>query len=162
MATEFRDGLNRSWLVTLDFAAAKRVRGSVKIPNEKGEDVAFDIIDAGQIGLTMSALRSKYMAVGQAMYAICQPQCEVRGITEEQFLEGCIGDSLDEAARVLEEELILFFPKSLREIIRAMFRKEKEIRNKAMAQAEASIEAVTLDSLEASGQSDMNVPASSA
>jgi hypothetical protein len=153
MSTEFKDSFGRSWTVALDFAAAKRVRGAVKVADEKGIEVPFDIIDAANIGLTMSVLKSKYSAVCETLYQICKPQADEKGVTEAQFLSGCYGDSLDEAAKVIEEELILFFPKSLREVLKLMFKKSDEIREKALAEAGSNLAEVTLENLNQSGQS---------
>lgn len=161
MSTEFKDSLGRSWTVSVDFAAAKRVRGAVKVTNEEGEEQAFDLIDAGNIGLTMSALRSKYLAVGETLYQIIKPQADSKGITEEQFLEGCVGDALDDAAKVIEDELILFFPKSLREVVKLMFEKSEEIRTQALAGAGKNLEAVTLEQMEVFGQQATKPQASS-
>lgn len=151
MATEFTDSLGRSWIVSLDFAAAKRIKASVKITNEASEEIPFDIIDAGAIGLTMQALRSRYLTVGETMYAICRPQADQKGVTEEQFLEGVVGDSLDDAADVIEDELVSFFPRSLREVAKVMFRKAKEVRAKALQQAAENLDQAIEDSLAESG-----------
>ena len=161
MSTEFVDGLNRSWTVTLDFAAAKRVRGAVVTLNEDGEEVPFDLIDAGQIGVTMQSLRSRYQTLGETIYQIVKPQADQKGLTEEQFLDGCLGDSLDAAADAIETELINFFPKSLREVTKVMFRKNTELRNNALAQAMKDLEADTLGAMVPSGQSPIKPQESS-
>ena len=158
MATEFVDSLGRSWIVSLDFAAAKRVKATVKITNEEGEEIPFDIIDAGAIGLTMQALRSRYLTVGETIYAICRPQADQKGVSEEQFLEGVAGDSLDEAADVIEDELVNFFPRSLREVAKVMFRKAKEVRAKALTQAAENLDQVIEESLQGSGVLDSKQP----
>lgn len=162
MATEFVDSLSRSWTVTLDFAAAKRVRGAVKTTDANGAEAPFDLIDAGQIGVTMQALRSRYQVLGQTLYQIVKPQADQKGVTEEQFLDGCLGDSLDDAAEAVETELINFFPRSLREVTKVMFRKNMELRNKALAQAMTDLEAATLETVNPSGQSPTNPQGSSA
>lgn len=135
MSSVFVDELGRSWTIALNFGAGKRVRQNVTIVGEDGKPAAFDLLDAGNIGVTMAVLRSRFLTVGEILYQIVRPQAEERGITEEQFVDGCTGDALDRAAKVIEDELLVFFPKSLREVMAAMFAKGNQIREQAIAEA---------------------------
>lgn len=171
---EFRDDQGRPWLVALTVAAADRVRGLVTI--EVTDDVEqpdgsvqrqtrtepLDIIDAGNISRTLEVLRSRYAKIGEILYAICRQQVEDKKLTKEQFLDGLRGDALDSAVQALEEELIDFFPQRLRKMVRLLAAKMTALAGELLDQAEAQLEATTVETLvAASGMSSTRPPASS-
>ncbi len=159
MATEFEDGLNRKWTVALTTAAAKRVKAAVKVIDLNGNEVPFDLIDSSLIQVTMQVLRSKYITVAETMWALVSPQCQEKGVTEEQFHEGMVGDALDRATTCIEEELVNFFPSGLRSVAAKMFRKSEEMRVQAYKEAEEEVDKLKIQEL--SGKASMKQPASS-
>jgi hypothetical protein len=160
MAREFRDDQGRPWTVALTCEAAKRVKGLVTVVNEEGATVPFDLVDTATINQTITVLRSQYLTIGETLCAILSRQIEDRGLTREQFLEGLRGDALDDAAKAVEEELINFFPKRLRRMIGLIASKMDEVSTTMMAKAEAQLEAVTVESLLASGAPSTKLPES--
>lgn len=152
MAKEFRDDQGRPWLLALTVEAAKRVKGSVTVAGEDGKTVPFDLVDTAAINQTITVLRSQYLTVGETLCAILAPQIEAKGLTHSQFLDGLRGDSLDDATKALEEELINFFPKSKRKMIALIAGKMEEVQTVMMLQAEAQLEAANVEAmLEQSG-----------
>lgn len=152
MATEFKDSLNRSWTVALTVASAKRVLALVKVKDESGQLSPFDLIDAGSISLTMTVLSSRYLAVCETMYALVKPQVEKLGLNEGQFYEGLTGDALADATKVIEDELINFFPPRLRKVVGTMFRKGAEVQAEVYDKAEADLEKMDVSQLEQFGK----------
>lgn len=152
MATEFRDSLNRPWTVALTVASAKRVLAMVKVKDESGQLSPFDLIDAGSISLTMTVLSSRYLAVCETMYALVKPQVEKLGLDEGQFYEGLTGDALADATKVIEDELINFFPPRLRKVVGTMFRKGAEVQAEVYQKAEEDLEKMDVSQLEQFGK----------
>lgn len=144
---EFRDDQGRPWLVKMSVEAAKRVKATVKVDGPDGKEIPFDLIDTATINLTLTILRSKFIVVGEVLAALLDKQIEEKGLTKEQFLDDIRGDSLDTARKVIEDEIIDFFPKHLRKITRLTADKMLQLQTTLTDRAEASIEAVTVESL---------------
>jgi hypothetical protein len=139
---EFRDDQGRPWQVALTIAAAMRVRDNVTIDVE-GQKVPFDIVDVSGISTTMQVLRGQYTTIAETLYAILCRQVEEKKLSKEDFFDGLRGDALDAAAKVLELELIDFFPPRLRKMIGLLSAKMDEATAELMARAEASMQAAT-------------------
>lgn len=159
---EFRDDQGRPWQVALTIAAAMRVRDSVTVDVD-GQKKPFDLVDVASISQTMQVLRGQYTTIAETLYAILNRQVEDRKLTKEDFLDGLRGDALDAAAKVLEQELIDFFPQRLRKMIGLLAAKMDEASAELMARAEAAMEAATTsDLLDQSGLPSGKQPESSA
>jgi len=148
---EFRDDQGRPWMVALTVAAALRVKDAVTVDVD-GEKKPFDIIDLSSIATTMQVLRGNYATIAESLYAICCRQVEERKISKEDFLDGLRGDALESAAKVLEQELVDFFPLRLRKMLGTLAAKMDEAQAEAMTRAEEQMAAATTgDLLAASG-----------
>ena len=112
----------------------------MKVIDLNGNEVPFDLIDSSLIQITMQVLRSKYGVVADTMWALVRPQWDSKGVTEDQFQEGMIGDALDRATTCIEEELVNFFPSGLRTVAAKMFRKSEELRIQAYKDAEKEVD----------------------
>jgi hypothetical protein len=159
---EFKDNEGRPWHVSLTVSSAKRVKDLVRVvlPPKSADEpvpteaVPFDLIDAGEIARTFQVLRSNFSALGETLYAILLPQVIQKGLTQEQFLDGLRGESLEHGGVAVEEELIGFFPPRLRGVVTSLAARMTELAEEVTRQAEAA--------LRTPGPSSGNVPASSA
>jgi hypothetical protein len=157
---EFKDNEGRPWHVSLTVSSAKRVKDSVlvvlppKTADEPAptEAVPFDLIDAGEIARTFQVLRSNFSALGDTLYAILLPQVIQKGMTQEQFLDGLKGESLEQGGLAVEEELVGFFPPRLRGVVTSLSARMTELADEVTQQAEAA--------LRTPGPSSGSVPAS--
>lgn len=152
---EFKDAEGRPWRLALTTAAAARVRDLVTIDAVTQEEQPdgtlrtvttpkpFDIIDIGTISQTLQVLRGQFLKLSEILYAILVAQVEERKLTKEQFFDGLRGDSLDEAAKALESELVDFFPQRLRRVVGVMAEKMEAITNELMAEAETGLQQMT-------------------
>lgn len=143
---EFRDDQGRPWQVALTIAAAMRVKDTVTVEAD-GQKKPFDLVDVASISQTMQVLRGQYTTIAETLYAILNRQVEDRKLTKEQFFDGLRGDALDAAAKVLEQELIDFFPLRLRKMVGLLAAKMDEASAELMARAEAAMEAATTSDL---------------
>ncbi len=157
---EFKDNEGRPWHVSLTVSSAKRVKDSVLVvlPPKSADEpapteaVPFDLIDAGEIARTFQVLRSNFSALGDTLYAILLPQVIQKGLTQDQFLDGLKGESLEQGGLAVEEELVGFFPPRLRGVVTSLSARMTELADEVTKQAEAA--------LQTPGQSSGNVPAS--
>ena len=159
---EFKDNEGRPWHVSLTVSSAKRVKDSVLVvlPPKSADEpapteaVPFDLIDAGEIARTFQVLRSNFSALGETLYAILLPQVIQKGLTQDQFLDGLKGESLEQGGLAVEEELVGFFPPRLRSAIAALSARMKELADQMIDNAEAAIRAPGPSSGSASASPD--------
>jgi hypothetical protein len=143
---EFRDDQGRPWQVALTVAAAMRVKDSVTVEVD-GEKKPFDLVDVASISQTMQVLRGQYTTIAETLYAILQKQVADKKLTKEDFLDGLRGDALDAAAKVLEQELVDFFPLRLRRMVGLLAAKMDEATTELLTRAEAAMAAATTSDL---------------
>jgi len=159
---EFRDDQGRPWQVALTTAAAMRVRDNVKRQVD-GEDKPFDLVDFNAIGDTLDVLRGGYVTIAETLYWVLINQINQKGISKDDFFDGLRGDCMDEAARVLEEELVDFFPSRLRGVVQAVAAKGHEATDVQLRTMTDKINQLDPQKLlEQSGMPSGSVPASSA
>lgn len=155
---EFRDDQGRPWQLALTTAAAMRVRDNVKMMKD-GEEKPFDIVDFSAIGDTMDVLRGQYITIAETLYFILLQQIEKKGITKDEFFDGLRGDAIDAATKVLEEELVDFFPERLRKVVRLLAAKAQEATEAGTAKMEQQLEKMSVtDLLAQSGTPSGSVP----
>lgn len=155
---EFKDEEGRPWRVALTIGSVLRVKDMVCVDvfdEAEGKVVRrpFDMADAGQVAQTFHVLRSQFATIGEVLYAVLVKQIEERKLTRDEFLDGLRGDSLESATKVLEAELVDFFPPRLRKMVALLASKMDEVASEMMAKAEASLKAATIENL--AGQSGM-------
>lgn len=99
----FTDTEGRLWNVKGSLGAFERVKTSTGV----------DMLD---LPSTQNCLKqiSDVFLLGRVLYAMCEDQCEARGITPEQFADGFNADVLVEASNGLLEEVVFFCRKDLR------------------------------------------------
>ena len=95
----FRDTSERSWDFSITVSSIKRVRSLV------GVDL-MDMVD----GKLVEEFLTDPVLLVDALYALCKPQADDLGVSDEEFGEAMSGDVIDHATKALILELIRFFP----------------------------------------------------
>lgn len=98
---EFVDAASRRWNVNITVATIKRVKeltgvnlGTVLMDEMKGlREITGDIMKAIDV-----------------VFAICKPQADALGVTDEQFGEALVGRNIEDCMNALLEALVDFFP----------------------------------------------------
>ena len=154
---EFKDEEGRPWRLALTVSAALRVRDMVTVdvdetdadgnPTGNRRSVPFDLVDVGTIAQTFQVIRGQFAKIGEVLYAILVRQVEERKLTKEQFLDGFRGDSLEAAAKALEQELVDFFPLRLRTMVGLLAAKMDEVAAEMLEQAKAGLESMKAPAL---------------
>jgi len=105
----FKDAEGRSWNISITVNELKAIRNSVSVDGK-----GFDLI-GGDITDTLYQLSKDPVLLVDVLYVICRKQCEERKVSDIQFGEALVGDSIEHAADAMMEELTDFFPHERRE-----------------------------------------------
>jgi len=95
----FNDNAGRTWTITINVDAIKRVRGLLQVN-------LLDVIE----GKLIDRLIGDPVLLCDVLYALVKPEAETKQITDEDFGRAMAGDSIDHATTALLEELVSFFP----------------------------------------------------
>ncbi len=123
----FHDATGRRWDVAVNVTTINRVQASLGI----------DLISLVEDGCKpLSKLVQDPRQLVGVLYCLCKKQIEKAGISDEDFGEGFQGDPIGAATDCLVEEIIDFFhdPK-VRESLKKLISKSKQINEMVMSQA---------------------------
>lgn len=161
--TAFKDTSGRTWTLALNVDALKRVRALCDV------DLMDVVQDRGEL---LGRLSSDPVLLCDVIYAICKPDADAKGASDEDFGRAMAGDAVDQATNALLEALVDFFPGPRRAVLARVFKKLKAVQAKALVLANARLDDPELDAqidremkkmLEPTpGESSDDAPASSA
>ena len=112
----FRDNDGREWTVAINVGSMKRIR-----------DMAGVDVFGGGLPAFVEDVTANPVMLADVLYAVIQPQAEKREVTPELFAEAVAGDVIEHAADALLSELVDFFPKARREILKKILETSKEV-----------------------------------
>lgn len=95
----FKDNEGRQWAVDINVAALKRVRGLT------GTDL-MQVVE----GTLIEKLIRDPILLCDVVYAICKPEADGRGVSDEDFGRSMAGDAIEHATTAVLEELVGFCP----------------------------------------------------
>jgi hypothetical protein len=149
----FTDSQGRTWNVTINVSAIKRVR----------DILGVDLLDVAN-GDLLSRLADDPCVLVDVLYVLCKPDADAKGITDEDFGRGMVGGALDEASSALMKELLDFFPSAQRAKALAKMLRKMEEQQAAATAAVAALKplAEAEAAAEIPGDSSGNLPASPA
>jgi len=145
----FKDSKGRDWKVEVNVAAVKRIKDLADI----------DLIDSNE-GAVFHRLAEDPIALCDVIYAVCKPQADADGITDEEFGSAMGGDVIDAATEAFLEELIDFFPSRRRPIHKKALAKYRKLEGMALASADKALEGDTLEKALAKELEDHDLEAS--
>ena len=95
----FTDRAGTKWDVEINVSAIKRVRGLLDIN-------LLDVVD----GKLLDDLIRDPIRLCDVIYALCKPQADQLGLTDEVFGQRMAGDAIAQATDALTAEIVDFFP----------------------------------------------------
>jgi len=95
----FTDNEGRSWTVEVNVAALKRVKGLA------GVDL-LEVLD----GALIERLIRDPVLLCDALYAVCKPEADEKGVSDEDFGRAMAGDAIEHATAALLDEIVSFCP----------------------------------------------------
>jgi hypothetical protein len=148
----FTDNAGRTWQISVTVATIKRVRGMTGVDLMGVVNPESGLFDKLADPVTLVDL----------LWAVVQPAPE--GVTDEDFGNAMGGDALESATKALLDEMVDFFPKGRRTILRNLLDKTEDFSAATLAKAALEVEKLDLGSLLGQaryGSSSINTPASS-
>ena len=125
----FSDNQGRTWTVTINVECIKRVKTLLGV----------NLLDAIE-GELVERLVTDPVLLCDCVYAICKPEAEARGITDEDFGRAMAGDAIEHACTALLEELVDFFPEPKRRVLAKAIERLRQLEAKAIQLASARLD----------------------
>jgi len=150
----FKDENGKPWTLSVNVGTVKKVRGLAKV----------DLLDLRD-GNLFNELAADPVKLGDVLWVLCEDEAKAAGIDEIAFGRALAGDALEAATSALLEEIVDFFPKPQRDLLRKALAKGKEMQERSLAKAMKQVDkalAEWQDDDELSGSSSTNAPESSA
>jgi hypothetical protein len=140
----FRDTTGREWTITVDVNAIKRV---MKAPIEHlGEPLKVNLLElVDPDGDLLKKVVAYPPLVCDLTYALCKPQCDEKGVSDEEFGRAMGGDALERVLDLVIEETIDFFPQARRAVLKRVLTKSQAFAEKARTLVETRLAAGELD-----------------
>ncbi len=95
----FTDNAGRCWTIAINVDAIKRVRGLLGIN-------LLEVIE----GALIEHLMRDPVLLCDVVYAVCKPEADSQGVSDEEFGRAMAGDAIEHATKALLDELVLFSP----------------------------------------------------
>ena len=130
----FTDNLGRTWTMVVNVATIKRVRALCGVDL----NAIIEVEDGKPETRLLEKLSTDPVLLVDVLYAVCQPECDRRQVTDEDFGSAMAGDAIDLATSALLDEIIDFFPDAKRQAFRKILsatRRFEEIAKKRLSEA---------------------------
>jgi len=95
----FTDNEERSWTIEVNVAALKRAKGLAGV----------DLMGVLDGDLIERFIRDPVLLC-DALYAVCKPEADERGVSDEAFGRAMAGDAIEHATAALLDEIVSFCP----------------------------------------------------
>ncbi len=132
----FADNSARTWAITVNVAAVKRVRELLQVN-------LLEIAD--QKGKLLERLVDDPCLLCDILFCLVKPEADAKGISDEDFGRALAGDALGAATDALLQEIADFFPKGRREILHRILGKLTALQDKATSLALLKLDDPELD-----------------
>lgn len=152
----FKDNAGRTWTVSVDVDAIRRVRTALKIN-----------LTSTDFGAVLEQLLSDPVLLCDVLYVICKPEADRQKVSDEDFGRAMAGDAIEHATGALLEELGNFTPHPrdrarVQRILQAMWKLAEKTRDVAERKLDAEIERALSSVETTSGPTSGGSPDSSA
>lgn len=153
----FTDNAGRNWTIAINVDAIKRVRGLLDI----------DLLEIVEGKLIEKLIRDPVLLC-DVVYAVCKPEADAKGVSDEEFGRAMAGDAIELATKALLEDLVGFSPSprdraNLQRVLETTWRVMDKARDLVEARLDSvNVEQVVQQALATAGNSSGAVPASSA
>ena len=159
----FTDNLGRTWTLVVNVAAIKRVRALCGVDLNAIVEIDKNNNPTAEL---LERLSTDPVLLVDVLYAVCRPECEQKGVSDEDFGAAMAGDAIEQATSALLDEVIDFFPEAkrlaFRKILSASRRFEEMARKRlAAAMADSGFEDRVVSELERLTGLSPNAPESS-
>lgn len=110
----FTDNMGRAWTLVVNVATVKRVRALCGVDLNS----VIEVEDGKPSAKLLERLSGDPVLLVDVLYAVCKPECEQKGVTDEDFGAAMAGDAIEQATGALLDEVVDFFPEAKRTALR--------------------------------------------
>lgn len=132
----FKDSADRTWDVVINVGQAKLVKSLL-------DENLYSLIE--EEGRRFADLTSDPIRMIDILYVLCREKCAALGLSDVDFGHLFDGDTLEGASAALIEEIIDFFPKSVRASLRQLMKTGKALSEKLLEAANKEMVNLDLD-----------------
>ena len=132
----FTDNAGRTWTVALNVTTLKRVKSLC------GVDLLGVVNDSGKL---LERLTGDPILLCDVIFALCKEQADAKSITDMDFGCAMAGDPIEAATTALLEELVDFFPRGKREVLRRALQKMRQYEEKFLKAAHLKLDDPKMD-----------------
>ena len=157
---QFKDMNGRTWEVSMNVAALKRVRDLLDI-----DLMQLPIVDENDPEASLlHRLGTDPVVLVDVLFVMVKPQADATGVTDDQFAEALGGDALADGSEALIAECISFYRPAVRETLMKLREKTQAMDAALIQQLKTAMEDPALDEAirEAAGLPSGDAPESSA
>ena len=111
----FTDNTGRTWTLSVTVGTIKRVRALCSV--DLAGVIAIESGGQPKVDL-LERLGSDPVLLVDVLYAVCKPEADAKGVSDEEFGQAMSGDAIEMATTALLDEVIDFFPETKRKVFR--------------------------------------------
>ncbi|MBE7465502.1 MAG: hypothetical protein HS116_18650 [Planctomycetes bacterium] len=152
----FKDNAGRTWTVSVDVDAIRRVRTALQVN-----------LASAELAQVLERLLSDPVLLCDVLFVVCKPEADKLGVSDVDFGRAMAGDAIEAGTLALLEELANFTPNPrdrarVKRLLQAMQQLAERTRDAAETRLEREIENALSATTATSGPSSGSSPASSA
>ena len=121
----FVDNAGRTWTVAVNVDAIKRVRTLCNVN-------LLEIVEGDLLG----RLANDPILLCDVLYAVCKPELDAKGVSDEDFGRAMGGDVIEAATAAFLEEMVGFFPRPKRAVLAKALGKLRVLEERALRAVE--------------------------
>ncbi|WP_428937765.1 hypothetical protein [Fontivita pretiosa] len=130
----FADNAGRTWTVTVNVDAIKRVRDLASVN-------LLEVVE----GKLVDRLVTDPLLLCDVIYCLCKPEADAKQISDTDFGRAMAGDAIDAATTALLEELVDFFPQARRRVLAKAMAKLRTLEQTIVRRAETRLDSPELE-----------------
>ncbi|NLX59571.1 MAG: hypothetical protein GXY74_10840 [Phycisphaerae bacterium] len=125
----FVDNAGRTWTVAVNVDAIKRVRTLCNVN-------LLEIVEGDLLG----RLANDPILLCDVLYAVCKPELDAKGVSDEDFGRAMGGDVIEAATAAFLEEMVGFFPSPKRAVLAKALGKLRVLEERALRAVETRLD----------------------
>ena len=131
----FTDNTGRTWTLVVNVATIKRVRALCGVDLNS----IVDVEDGKPSAKLLERLSGDPVLLVDVLYAVCRPECDQKGVSDEDFGAAMAGDAVEQATDALLDEIVDFFPAAKRKAFQRILSASRRFGEAARRRLEATL-----------------------
>ena len=131
----FTDSMGRAWTLVVNVATIKRVRALCGVDLNS----IVEVEDGKPSAKLLERLSGDPVLLVDVLYAVCRPECEQKGVSDEDFGAAMAGDAVEQATDALLDEIVDFFPAAKRKAFQRILSASRRFGEAARRRLEATL-----------------------